>query len=559
MAQGGGTGDDGAALLDCSLTLAAAAARPGETVTALLQVSCSQPEALELQEVEIEFTGVERVDTSWVLPTYRRATPPINADKRKVQRYVVQSRLQAATQGTFSDLSLRRFVVRFVLPGWLPPTFRGTAVRYIYYLQAVVKYRSAAASADAGQPSSVASRAPLHLWPAKQQQLESATLERTPSLLNPASAASPAAGSAALAADGSLLSPPIQSEDVPIKCWEIGPGTAVQDAVAHIIKLATQPQASLGRPASPGHLPRGSSGRGSGGILAGSTGNGDAGGDAHSEISHEPEEVEVGPAGGSSAAGLAGVPGAKAAPPRLSLPGQQQQPDPGQPGPGSSSLSSGQSTPRSARLLARRPSLARPSLEHAPLATPRSPTQLLHDGGSALRSFALRIGEHPLVRVTLHPPLEGSLQPGATLAGTLDFSQPAAAAQQAAAGGGGGAAAPHAPRCMQVLILLETEEIVEQPWRRPVQGGGNGAIRRVYDEHLELTADMGCTHFLFTIPPDASASFHTPLLQLRWLLRFQFTAAMPPSGDAGGEWNPLTGRIEQLSWSLPITVLPPVV
>lgn len=111
----------------------------------------------------------------------------------------------------------------------------------------------------------------------------------------------------------------------------------------------------------------------------------------------------------------------------------------------------------------------------------------------------------------------------------------------------------------QVLILLETEEIVEQPWRRPVQGGGTGAIRRVYDEHLELTADTGCTHFLFTIPPDASASFHTPLLQLRWLLRFQFTAAMPPSGDAGGEWNPLAGRIEQLSWSLPITVLPPVV
>jgi hypothetical protein len=33
----------------CQLTLAAAAARPGETVTALLQVSCSLPEAVELQ------------------------------------------------------------------------------------------------------------------------------------------------------------------------------------------------------------------------------------------------------------------------------------------------------------------------------------------------------------------------------------------------------------------------------------------------------------------------------------------------------------------------------
>ena len=105
------------------------------------------------QEVEIEFAGIERVDASWVLPAYRRSTAPINSDKRKVgtfatrwskciwvllhcsgrligwrvlitadagcalhllqvQRYVVQSRLQAATQGTFSDLSLRRFVVR---------------------------------------------------------------------------------------------------------------------------------------------------------------------------------------------------------------------------------------------------------------------------------------------------------------------------------------------------------------------------------------------------------------------------------------------------------------
>ena len=200
----------------CSLTLAAAACRPGDTVTALLQVSCSHPEAVELQvrgaarvlspcwpqrafqleraavggrpaapaanrslhppllprpllsltpqEIEVEFVGIERVDASWVLPAYRRSTPPINSDKRKVrpgapvccccpvlglcwapdcavrmllarcpvahlgsqltasaalllpmpqvQRYVVQSRLQAATQGTFSDLSLRRFVVR---------------------------------------------------------------------------------------------------------------------------------------------------------------------------------------------------------------------------------------------------------------------------------------------------------------------------------------------------------------------------------------------------------------------------------------------------------------
>ncbi len=39
---------------------------------------------LLVQEVEIEFAGIERVDASWVMPTYRRSTPPINSDKRKV-------------------------------------------------------------------------------------------------------------------------------------------------------------------------------------------------------------------------------------------------------------------------------------------------------------------------------------------------------------------------------------------------------------------------------------------------------------------------------------------
>ena len=63
----------------------------------------------------MEFSGIERVDASWVLPAYRRATPPLNpTHPRKQQRHVVQSRLQAAMQGTFSDLELRRFVIRCV-------------------------------------------------------------------------------------------------------------------------------------------------------------------------------------------------------------------------------------------------------------------------------------------------------------------------------------------------------------------------------------------------------------------------------------------------------------
>lgn len=53
-----------------------------------------------------------------------------------------------------------------------------------------------------------------------------------------------------------------------------------------------------------------------------------------------------------------------------------------------------------------------------------------------------RMGEAPLVRVAVHHPLEGALQPGAPLAGTLDFR----AGREAAAGGA-------APRCTEVRLL----------------------------------------------------------------------------------------------------------
>ena len=71
------------------------------------------------------------------------------------------------------------------------------------------------------------------------------------------------------------------------------------------------------------------------------------------------------------------------------------------------------------------------------------------------RSCHCRIGDQPLVRVSLHPPLEGSLQPGSTLAGTLDFSQHAqgaAALPAASPGSDAGAAPSSAARCMQVRI-----------------------------------------------------------------------------------------------------------
>ena len=66
------------------------------------------------------------------------------------------------------------------------------------------------------------------------------------------------------------------------------------------------------------------------------------------------------------------------------------------------------------------------------------------------------MGEFPLAKVSLHPPLEGYLQPGAALAGTVDLRQSQDSAETQ----------PNAPKCIAVAVTLETEERVEETWRQ---------------------------------------------------------------------------------------------
>ena len=80
-----------------------------------------------------------------------------------------------------------------------------------------------------------------------------------------------------------------------------------------------------------------------------------------------------------------------------------------------------------------------------------------------------RVGEHPLVRLALHPPLEGRLQLGATLAGTLDFRFSQEAAQQSSS----------APRCVQLVAMLESQEVVP-PTCQPLTKRLPGPVRKVW-------------------------------------------------------------------------------
>ncbi|GAB4820682.1 hypothetical protein N2152v2_007728 [Parachlorella kessleri] len=489
--------------LHLHLTTSATSFKPGDTVIALLQAS-SGASPVELLEVELQFAGVERVDTSWVSPAYRKDVAPINADKRHLQRHVVFSRLQAATQGTLGGSRFRKFVVRFALPTTLPPSFKGTAVRVSYTLTASVHYRQSLGG-EVSEPStpeaSTTSFGPSEA--AEQQQLEgtvtpdgiTTSTVQLPVHIWPLKAESdswqPTSLAAAPASQEPL--PLITSDDMTIKCWEIGPGTGVQEAIAHICRLVAQSSSEAT-----------SSGAGSGGEA----------GTQHGEA-REPSDP-----GDSSASEEGGN-------------------DVGRPA----------ASPRQVQRQHSLPLARQSTSQSEGLTTPLTAVQV--DPSAVLRSYALRIGEHAIARVSLHPPPEGALYPGATLGGTLELLHPDGPASDSGkeADRQAGAAAAGVPRCMQVLILLETEERLAPQWR-PAGKAGN-VIRRVYEEQLDLTADIASTHFVFTVPPGSQANFSTPLLQLQWVLRFQFTAS---TARQGGSPNPLQGKIDQLTWALPLHV-----
>jgi hypothetical protein len=198
---------------------------------------------------------------------------------------------------------------------------------------------------------------------------------------------------------GSLPSPALQPDDTPIKCWEIGPGTAVQDAVAHIVKLASQ-AAQPSRPHSPaGRLMRGGSGSG------GMPGTGAMTDDSRSEISHDLDDGDAatdlpgqGRLGAApqrasptlTAAGAGQPPAARQALQAASASAQQYQQQQQQQQQGQGSPRSSEASTPQRPVLPRRPLLARPSLDQvSSLSLPRSPTHPA-DSGSTLRSFALR-------------------------------------------------------------------------------------------------------------------------------------------------------------------------
>ncbi|KAJ4749121.1 RAB6A-GEF complex partner protein 2 [Rhynchospora pubera] len=111
-------------------------------------------------------------------------------------------------------------------------------------------------------------------------------------------------------------------------------------------------------------------------------------------------------------------------------------------------------------------------------------------------------------------------------------------------------------QCLEVSVSLEMSESINQKYIHPSRRV-SPTITKVHSEHHEVVADIRQTSFLFSVPIDGPITFSTPKVSVQWSLKFEFYTT-PEGLDISRYEHPLLiERREKGEWVLPITVYAP--
>ncbi|KAK8954996.1 hypothetical protein KSP39_PZI002111 [Platanthera zijinensis] len=115
-------------------------------------------------------------------------------------------------------------------------------------------------------------------------------------------------------------------------------------------------------------------------------------------------------------------------------------------------------------------------------------------------------------------------------------------------------------RCLEVSTTLEISEVINQLYVHTSRRNAH-TIVKVQSDHHEVVADLMQTNFIFSIPWDGPMSFSTPYISVQWSLRFEFftTPAHVDLSSRRYEHPMLVEEREKGDWVLPITVYAPPV
>lgn len=113
-----------------------------------------------------------------------------------------------------------------------------------------------------------------------------------------------------------------------------------------------------------------------------------------------------------------------------------------------------------------------------------------------------------------------------------------------------------ARRCLEVSITLEISETICRRFVHPSRRN-SPTITKIQSDHHEVVADLVQTSFLFSIPMDGPMSFSTPHVSVQWALRFEFLTTPKHVQWTRYEHPLLIEGRDKSEWVLPITVHAP--
>lgn len=138
--------------------------RPGDPVTITIEIrnppaGCS----LLVDRLSFEAQGTEKLDTQWF--STHKPLPDSNQKKRGEYVFMDSSVPLVVSNQIVSSGTTRTYILRMILPTIIPPSYRGSTVRYLYHVRSEMSAKYL--KMNDGQPcggSTQEARLPLQIW-----------------------------------------------------------------------------------------------------------------------------------------------------------------------------------------------------------------------------------------------------------------------------------------------------------------------------------------------------------------------------------------------------------
>ncbi|PWA92686.1 Reduced growth phenotype protein 1 [Artemisia annua] len=443
--------------------------RPGDPVTITIQIrndSSSSSLPLLVEKLSFEAKGVEKLDTQWFSNNNKPSpNPPSNYNNyRKRGEYVFMdsSVPSVVTNQILSSGTTRTYILRMNLPTIIPPSYRGSTVRYLYHVKSELsgKYINMEDGLPPGGStqkfSDIEARLPLQIW----------VTEKTNGLLNEESGPNGIVPATPIFLDVYWKDMDAESE------WARANETF--DGVEEDYENSRDDVSSV----SSYNPARGSLHKAFGSSLS-----------LQSSAARSSKDVPYNDQRSTMSSYMAL--------PRLSaaevLYGSTE--DNVSPRRSSVNISPNQQLRSSQSLSMDDDSRAS--------AVPRTVEPVASEGFIRGRSYNIRLDDQVLLRFSPTKP-ESTYFFGDMIGGTLTFFHEEGTR-----------------RCLELSVTLELSETISRRSAHPSRRH-SPTITKIQSDHHEVVADLVQTSFLFSVPMDGPMSFSTRHVSVQWVLRFEF-------------------------------------